>query len=229
MRAGPPSQPTTCGRSPPSVGSSPSFKARAASSTRASASRCAVVRKSISVSVVGRGAASGLSVQRRIPAASRLDRCAVIPRPGRSGLGLRCGVSGRSPALIPPCCHIPAREPCCGHRFRRRPRASAPRWNVTGFPTHQLSEQISIAALPHHHHRHNPILEQRTDNPGRFALTHPGNGGRRNRLKIKTLVASCRTSSRGNGPFLGPHRQRHHQRCQKTVVGAAISVSHSRG
>lgn len=44
------------------MGRAPSLSAREASSTRASASSCAVVRRSISVSVLGRGAASGLSV-----------------------------------------------------------------------------------------------------------------------------------------------------------------------
>lgn len=61
---------TTCGRSPPSVGSAPSVSARWASSTSASASRCAAVRRSTSVSVVGRGAASGLRAERTISAAA---------------------------------------------------------------------------------------------------------------------------------------------------------------
>jgi hypothetical protein len=44
---------TTWGRSPPSVGRAPSLSAREASSTRASASRCAVVRRSIRAEDLG--------------------------------------------------------------------------------------------------------------------------------------------------------------------------------
>jgi hypothetical protein len=42
-----------------------------------------------------------------------------------------------------------------------------------GFQRGQLGEQVGIAALPHRHRRHGPILEQGTDNPGHFTPTQP--------------------------------------------------------
>ena len=87
---------TTWGRSPPSVGRSPASNARWARSTRASASRCAAVRRSVSLSVAGRGAASGLSAARTISVASRSSHPTSSQPPSRSRKRRYRRVSGAS-------------------------------------------------------------------------------------------------------------------------------------
>lgn len=86
---------TTWGRSPPSVGRSPACSDRWARSTRASASRWGAVRRSISVSVAGRGAASGLRADHLD--VSGADR--VLSHGRRRGGEFRCTDVPLSPAL----------------------------------------------------------------------------------------------------------------------------------